>query len=196
MFTGITTDIGSVQLVKRCAGNTRFEFYTHYSASTVAIGASISCNGCCMTVIACGSGWFATQASHETIARTTMNKWHPRMHVNLEQALRVGDELGGHFVFGHVDGVAEIIAVQQDGDSKHLIVELPPALAHYSAKKGSVALDGVSLTINEVDLRSLGVNIIPHTQVMTTLGSLMPGDHVNVEVDMLARYAARLLGKD
>lgn len=196
MFTGIITDLSSVRRVQRRAGDTRFEFDTHYDTTTITIGASIACNGCCLTVIAYGSGWFAVQASAETLARTTLSYWRPGTPVNFEQALRMGDELGGHIVLGHVDGVAEVTAVRPEGDSRRFTVALPLELVRYVVTKGSITLDGVSLTVNEVDAAGLGVNIIPHTQTMTTLGQLRPGDHVNVEIDMLARYIARLLWKD
>lgn len=196
MFTGIITDLGLVRRVEYGAGGARFEFDTHYDTTTIIVGASIACNGCCLTVIAHGSGWFAIQASAATLASTTLSHWHPGMLINLERALRIGDELGGHIIFGHVDGTAEVVTVRPDGDSRCLTVALPPELVRYAVTKGSIALDGVSLTINGVDEEGFSVNIIPYTQIMTTLSLLQPGDHLNVEIDMLARYVARLFGKD
>ena len=193
MFTGIVTDLGSVRAIRR-DGDTRFAFSTRYDLSTVEIGASICCSGACMTVIETGDGWFAVSASAESLARTTMGDWTVGSPVNFERALRLGDELGGHMVSGHVDGVATVVSIAPDGDSKRFVFAAPDDLKRYIAPKGSVTLDGVSLTVNGVDGRRFGVNIIPHTQAVTTLGRLAPGDRVNLEIDMLARYVARLLG--
>ena len=192
MFTGIVTDIGRVEAVER-RGDTRFEIATAYDTAEIALGASISCSGACLTVVAVGSGAFAVEASAETLACTTLGNWREGARINLERALRVGDELGGHIVSGHVDGVAETVSRRPEGDSMRFTFEVPEALAGFIASKGSVALDGVSLTVNEVDGAHFGVNIIPHTLAHTTLGGLEPGDTVNMEIDMLARYLARQL---
>jgi riboflavin synthase len=191
MFTGIITDVGAVRRVEQ-RGDTRFEIACGYDTAGIAIGASIACNGCCLTVIDTAPGWFAIQASAETLAKTTLGAWREGTPVNLERALKLGDELGGHMVSGHVDGVGAIIAITPEGDSKRFTFDVPRGLARFIAPKGSVALDGTSLTVNEVDGTRFGVNIIPHTQKVTTWGGLKPGDRVNVEIDMLARYVARL----
>lgn len=195
MFTGIITDIGRVRAVER-QGDTRFTIATAFAMETVPIGASIANNGVCLTVIEKGEGWFAVQASAETLSKTTLGAWTEGTRVNLERSLKLGDELGGHLVYGHVDGVAVLAAVRPEGDSLRLTFEAPDALARYVAPKGSVALDGVSLTVNEVDGNRFGINIIPHTQTATTFGGLRPGDRVNMEADMLARYVARLVGRE
>ena len=192
MFTGIVTDLGSVRSVTK-DGDTRFEFNTSYDTATIAIGASIACSGACMTVIETGPDWFAIQASAESLSKTTMGDWTEGTPVNFERAMSLGDELGGHIVSGHVDGVASIVSVTPEGESKRYVFEAPEEFARYLASKGSVTLDGVSLTVNEVDGRKFGINIIPHTQEVTTLGKKGPGDRVNFEVDMLARYVARLV---
>ncbi len=195
MFTGIITDVGRVRAVKR-QGDTRFTVETAFDMETVPIGASIANNGVCLTVVEKGPGWFAVQASAETLSKTTLGGWDEGTRVNLERALKVGDELGGHIVSGHVDGVASVVDVRPDGESKRYTFEAPATLAKYIASKGSVALDGVSLTVNEVDGARFGVNIIPHTQDATTFGTLKAGDRVNLEIDMLARYVARLAGQE
>lgn len=196
MFTGIITDLGRVRRVERKGGDARFEFATAYDMGGVAIGASIACNGVCLTVIAKGDGWFAVDASAETLSKTTLGAWEEGTAVNFERALAVGDELGGHIVSGHVDGVATVVAVEPFGESVRYTFEAPQALKKYVAPKGSVALDGVSLTVNEVDDARFGINVIPHTQQVTTFGGLVPGARVNMEIDMLARYVARLMDKD
>ena len=195
MFTGIITDVGRVRAVKR-QGDTRFTVETAFDMETVPIGASIANNGVCLTVVEKGPGWFAVQASAETLSKTTLGGWDEGTRVNLERALKVGDELGGHIVSGHVDGVASVVDIRPDGESKRFTFEAPATLAKYIASKGSVALDGVSLTVNEVDGARFGVNIIPHTQDATTFGALKAGDRVNLEIDMLARYVARLAGQE
>ena len=195
MFTGIISDVGRVRAVKR-GGDTAFTIATAYDTRDIAIGASIACAGVCLTVTETGAGWFAVQASAETLARTTLGGWREGTPVNLERALRMGDELGGHILSGHVDAVAEIVARRPEGDSLRFVVEAPAPFDKAIAPKGSVALDGVSLTVNEVEGRGFGVNIIPHTQAKTTFGALQAGDRVNLEIDVLARYVARLLGKD
>tara|TARA_B100000674_G_scaffold498354_1_gene536278 strand:+ start:4219 stop:4806 length:588 start_codon:yes stop_codon:yes gene_type:complete len=195
MFTGIITDIATVRAIKK-TGDTRFEFTTSFDTSKIVLGASIACNGACMTVIETGDDWFAIEASAESLSRTTLGDLAVGSKVNLEQATRVGDELGGHIVSGHVDGVATLTKRVPEGDSLRLTFEVPEAFAKYIASKGSVTLEGVSLTVNEVDGNTFGINLIPHTQTETTLGSKQPGDRINFEIDMLARYVARMLGKD
>ena len=192
MFTGIVTDIGRIEAVER-RGDTRFEIATAWDTAEIALGASISCSGACLTVVAARPGAFAVEASAETLACTTLGGWREGTRINLERALRVGDELGGHIVSGHVDGVARTVSRRPEGDSVRFAFEAPEGLARFVASKGSVALDGVSLTVNEVEGRRFGVNIIPHTLAHTTLGGLEPADAVNMEIDMLARYLARQL---
>lgn len=200
MFTGIITDVGTVRAVDR-QGEARFEIFTAFDVDAIDIGASIAHCGVCLTVIAKGRdgqgrGWYAIQASAETLAKTTMGGWTAGTRVNLERALKVGDELGGHIVSGHVDGVATVVDIRPEGESKRFVFEAPPELERFVAPKGSVALDGVSLTVNEVDGARFGVCIIPHTQHATNFGGLKPGDKINIEIDMLARYVARLAGKE
>jgi len=191
MFTGIITDIGTVRSVSG-NGKTRVEITTGYDTASIAIGASIACSGPCLTVVDKGDDWFAVEASAETLSRTSLGRWVPGTRINLERALRVGDELGGHIVTGHVDAVGTVRAAAPEGASLRLTVEIPAAVAPYIASKGSVTVEGVSLTVNEVDDAAFGVNIIPHTLQETTLGGLKPGDPVNLEIDVLARYIARL----
>lgn len=194
MFTGIITDVGEV-LALDPAGDLRARIATHYPVSGIDIGASIACDGVCLTVVALGEeprGWFDVQISAETVSKTNLGSWHPGKRVNLERALKVGDELGGHIVSGHVDGVAEIVALRDEGDSTRFTFRAPEALAGFIAPKGSVALNGTSLTVNEVAGAEFGVNIIPHTKAMTTWGEARVGDRVNIEIDTLARYVARL----
>ncbi|NIZ02220.1 riboflavin synthase [Thalassospira lucentensis] len=195
MFTGIITDIAKVRSIEK-TGDTRFEFTTSFDTTKIDLGASIACNGACMTVIETGDDWFAIEASAESLDKTTLGDLSVGSNVNLEQATRVGDELGGHIVSGHVDGVAVLTKRIPEGDSLRLTFEVPEAFAKYIASKGSVTLEGVSLTVNEVDGNTFGINLIPHTQTHTTLGSKHPGDRINFEIDMLARYVARMLGKD
>jgi riboflavin synthase len=192
MFSGIITDLGRVRAV-RADGDTRIELTTSYNMIDIPIGASIACSGVCLTVIEKGPGWFAVQASAETLSCTTLGDWRPGTPVNLERALRLGDELGGHLVSGHIDGVGRIVAITPEGASRRFVFEAPPQLARFIASKGSVAVDGISLTINEVDGARFGVNIISHTLSVTTLGGAEPGDRVNLEIDLLARYLARLI---
>lgn len=193
MFTGIVTDIGEVRAVTR-GGDLRARIGCHYAMEGVDIGASIACDGVCLTVIAKGPDWFDVEISAETVSKTSIghNGWPVGHRLNLERALKVGDELGGHIVSGHVDGVAEIIAMRDEGDSTRFTFRAPEALAKYIAPKGSVALNGTSLTVNEVDGYDFGVNIIPHTKTVTTWGTAKIGDAVNLEIDTLARYVARL----
>ncbi len=192
MFTGIITDVGRVSALER-RGDTRLTIATAFDMDTVALGASIACNGVCLTVVEKGQGRFAIDASAETLARTTLGTWGEGTPVNLERSLRLGDELGGHLVYGHVDGVGEILSVRPEGDSTRWTFRAPGELARFIAPKGSIAIEGVSLTVNEVDGAVFGVNIIPHTRAHTTFGTLKAGDRVNLEVDMLARYVARLV---
>lgn len=191
MFTGIVTDLGQVLSIGLDA-DPRIRIRTHYDLATVEIGASIACSGCCLTVIDKQDDWFAVQASTETFSKTTLGRWRMDSRINLERALKVGDELGGHIVTGHVDGVATCESARPEGLSMRLVFKVPHDLAPFIAAKGSITVDGVSLTVNEVNGDTFGVNIIPHTQKVTTLGGLGKGDHVNIEIDVIARYVARL----
>lgn len=193
MFTGIVTDLATVAEVAPGRDARRFRFFTSYDLKSVDMGASIACNGCCLTVVERGPDWFAADASQETLNKTTLGAWKAGDKINLERPLRMGDELGGHMVLGHIDGVAEVKAVRDEAGSKRYTIVPPRELAKFVAAKGSVALDGVSLTVNEVDADSFGVNVIPHTQEVTTFGRLKPGSRVNMEIDSLARYVARLI---
>ena len=195
MFTGIITDIGRVRAVNQ-SGDTRYEIETQFDMSDIDIGASIACSGTCLTVIEKGDNWFAAEASTETLSKTSLGKWQVDTAVNLERPLRAADELGGHLVSGHVDGVGEITKIVPEGDSIRYTFCPPPEMMKFIAEKGSIAINGVSLTVNEVDDTTFGVNIIPHTQSETTFGTSKIGDPVNLEIDMLARYVARLLAKD
>ena len=193
MFTGIITDIG--ELAAREGG--RFTIRCGYAAESIALGASIACDGACLTateVARAGSGClFKVDVSNETLSKTTLGDWQPGQRINLERALKAGDELGGHIVAGHVDGVARIVDIRPDGDSRRFTLEAPRDLARFIASKGSVALDGISLTVNEVDQDRFGINVIPHTLTHTTWGAKKPGDRVNLEVDVFARYVARAM---
>lgn len=195
MFTGIITDLGQVKAVEQ-QGDTRFEFTTRYNLDTVDLGASIACNGACMTVVEKGKDWFAITASKESLDKTTMGSWKVGDPINLERACKVGDELGGHIVSGHVDTLAEVVSIVPEGDSHRFTFKISDEFKNFVAPKGSVTLNGVSLTVNEVKGNTFGVNIIPHTMTATNLGKLAAGDFVNFEIDMLARYVARLLQKD
>ncbi|HXQ41965.1 MAG TPA: riboflavin synthase [Candidatus Udaeobacter sp.] len=192
MFTGIITDLGRVRSVTS-GGATRIVIETKYDGASIAHGASIACGGVCLSVVDKGPGWFAVEASGETLSRTTIGAWRPGSPVNLERPLKLGDELGGHMVAGHVDGVGEIVERRPDGASLRFRFRAPAELARFIASKGSIAVDGVSLTVNEVEGAAFGVNIIPVTQQETNFGSLAPGDRVNLEIDLLARYLARLM---
>ncbi len=193
MFTGIITDIGKVAQVEK-RGDMRARIGCNYDMTGVDLGASIACDGVCLTVIDKGPGWFDVDISAETISKTNIgaNGWQAGRPLNLERALRVGDELGGHIVSGHVDGTAVIEELHDEGDSTRITFRAPHDLARFIAPKGSVALNGTSLTVNEVDGDRFGVNVIPHTQTATTWGAARVGDRVNLEIDTLARYVARL----
>ncbi|MBK4217278.1 riboflavin synthase [Paracoccus caeni] len=193
MFTGIITDIGIVRAVEM-RGDMRARIGCGYDMAGVDMGASISCDGVCLTVVAKGDDWFDVDISAETLSKTNIgaNGWQNGKRLNLERALRVGDELGGHIVSGHVDGVARVTELRDEGDSLRLVFEAPADLARFVAPKGSVALNGTSLTVNEVEGNRFGVNLIPHTQEVTTWGDVELGDSINLEIDTLARYVARL----
>ncbi|TGD42032.1 riboflavin synthase [Pseudotabrizicola sediminis] len=194
MFTGIVSDIGEVLQTEQ-QGDLRARIGTRYDVGGIDIGASIASDGVCLTVIATGTtprNWYDVQISAETVSKTNLARWTPGARVNLERALKVGDELGGHIVSGHVDGVAEVVAVVPEGDSLRVTFRAPRDLARFIAPKGSVALNGTSLTVNEVDGADFGINFIPHTQKATTWGDVAVGDLVNLEVDTMARYVARL----
>jgi riboflavin synthase len=191
MFTGIITDIGRIAALER-RGDLRARIATGYDTSRIDIGASIACDGVCLTVVALGPDWFEVDISAETLSKTNLGQWSDGHRINLERALRVGDELGGHIVSGHVDGLAEIIARRDEGDSTRLQFRAPDALAGFIAPKGSVALNGTSLTVNEVEGAVFGVNLIAHTKSVTNWGLAQVGDLVNLEIDTLARYVARL----
>ena len=192
MFTGIVTDIGTVTNAEQ-RGDLRLTIQCGYDLSTVAIGASIACSGTCLTVVDKGSDWFAVDVSAETVSKTATNLWREGAKLNLERSLRMGDELGGHIVTGHVDGVAEVTDVREEGGSHRVEMRFPDGLARFIAPKGSVTLDGVSLTVNEVSGERFTVNIIPHTRQATTLGETAVGRQFNVEIDVLARYLDRML---
>jgi riboflavin synthase len=196
MFTGLITDVGRLRLRGPLRKGVRFEIESGFPMDEVAIGASIACSGACLTVVDKGEDWFAVDVSAETLDKTTLNSWQSGRRINLERSLRLGDELGGHIVSGHVDGVAEIVDCRPDGEASRFTIRPPTGLVHFIASKGSVALDGVSLTVNEVSETDFGVCIIPHTLVCTTFEDLQTGDRVNLEIDMLARYVARQLAKD
>lgn len=195
MFTGIITDIGRI-LATEQKGDLQARIATAHDTDHIEIGASIACDGVCLTVVSKGrqgpQDWFDVDISAETVSKSNLGAWTPGKRVNLERALRVGDELGGHIVSGHVDGVGKVVAVRREGDSTRVTLRVPEHLAGFIAPKGSVALNGTSLTVNDVDGADFGVNLIPHTKTATTWGDVAEGDLVNVEVDTLARYVARL----
>lgn len=191
MFTGIISDVGVLRL-REDRGDTWLRIATAYDTSSIDIGASIACDGVCLTAVALGDDWFEVSVSAETLSKTTLGDWHDGRRINLERALRVGDELGGHIVSGHVDGLARIIAMHPEGESMRFTFEVDNALAGFVAPKGSVALNGTSLTVNEVEGARFGVNMIPHTRDVTTWGDAAVGDMINFEVDTMARYVARL----
>jgi riboflavin synthase len=199
MFTGIITDLGRVRRLRHGAGpaaGLELTIATAFEANEIPLGASIACSGPCLTVVAVEPGAFTVQASAETLACSTMGEWAEGTLVNLERALRLGDELGGHLVSGHVDGVARFVDRRPEGDSVRFTIEVPESLLRYIAPKGSVALDGISLTVNEVAENRFGVNIIPYTLAHTSLGEAAPGQRMNLEIDTIARYVARLLGAE
>ena len=191
MFTGIVTDVGRVRSIRDTNRDRRFEIETAFDLATIDIGASISHAGCCLTVIEKGDNWFAVEVSGETLETSTLSDWAPGLPVNLERAAQAGDELGGHIVSGHVDGIGEVLSVTEEGGSHRVSIRAPRPLHRYIASKGSIGVEGVSLTVNEVEDDVFGVNIIPHTWDVTTLGRLKAGSRVNLEIDMLARYLAR-----
>jgi len=195
VFTGIVTDRGCVKSVE-AKGDTRFVIATVYDMTSVAIGASICCGGVCLTVVEKGNDWFAVDVSQETLSRSSLGRWREGCRVNLERSLKIGDELGGHLVTGHVDALGQVVTRRSEGDSARFVFSAPASVAPYIAEKGSIAVDGVSLTVNEVgdtdEGCTFGVNVIPHTQQVTTLGALQPGDPINIEIDTLARYLARI----
>lgn len=195
MFTGIVTDLGTVRRMDPAGPghDLTLGIATAWDVAGIAIGASIACNGCCLTVVEKAAGALSFTASAETLSKTTLGRWRPGTRVNLERSLRLGDELGGHLVSGHVDGVGSIAAVTPDQGSARWRIRPPPHLLRFIAPKGSIAVDGVSLTVNDVDADGFGVNIIPHTAAVTGFSTLKPGDAVNLEIDQLARYVARLL---
>ena len=191
MFTGIVTDIGEIRQLEH-RGDLRARIGTSYDMAGVELGASIACNGVCLTLVAKGDDWFAVDISAESVSKTNIGDWTEGGRINLERALKVGDELGGHIVSGHVDGVAEVMAMKDEGDSTRVTFRAPADLARFIAPKGSVALNGTSLTVNEVDGCDFGINFIPHTKEVTTWGQVAVGDRINLEIDTLARYVARL----
>lgn len=197
MFTGIVTDLGEIRELDQ-RGDLRARIGTSYDTAGIDIGASIACNGCCLTVIALGDDWFDVEISAESVSKTNIGAdsgnsgWVVGRRINLERALKVGDELGGHIVSGHVDGVAKIIEIRDEGDSTRITFQAPAEFARFIAPKGSVALNGTSLTVNEVEGDTFGINLIPHTKGVTTWGQVAEGDLINLEIDTLARYVARL----
>ncbi len=197
MFTGIITALGHIRAIDPIGEGRDMRIVIDTPAAfladpPVALGASIACSGCCLTAVAFGAGWFAVDASAETLAHTKLGTWIAGSRVNLERSLRVGDELGGHLVSGHVDGVGHAVSATPENGSTRWIFRVPHAISRFIAVKGSVAIDGVSLTVNEVRSDTFGVNIIPHTSSVTGFGTLQPNDKVNIEIDTLARYVARL----
>lgn len=196
MFTGIVTDIGTIRDISTPA-DTRARIGTSYDAETIALGASIACDGVCLTVIAKGQteqeSWFDVDYSAETLSKTNLGAWSVGKHINLERSLKLGDEMGGHVVSGHIDGLARVESITEDGGSTRVILAVPAALARFVAAKGSVALNGTSLTVNSVQDNRFDVNLIPHTKEVTTWSDVQVGDDLNIEIDMLARYVARLV---
>ena len=197
MFTGIVTDVGTVRKAEQ-RGDLRLVIGTDYDTSTIDLGASIACSGACLTVVDKGENWFAVDLSAETVSKTAADHWREEAKLNLERSLRMGDEIGGHIVTGHVDGVGQIVEICPEGDSKRIGISVPRALGPMIAQKGSIALDGVSMTVNDVGDAEDGtthfsVNVIPHTAQHTTLGELATGKQLNVEVDVIARYIDRML---
>lgn len=201
MFTGLVTDVGTVRKAEHRNGLTRFEVESGFPLEEIAMGASILHSGVCLTVVDMGQGergaWFAVEAVPETLDKTVLGRWEEGTKVNLEQSLKLGDELGGHFVFGHVDGVGEIVSIEPEGQSYRITIRPPAEIAKYFATKGSAAINGVSLTVADaLPNGDFQVAVIPHTWEVTTLSELQPGSRVNLEIDMLARYVARMIGAD
>lgn len=193
MFTGIIAHVGRVDSAEPAGGALRLTIATEFDTTGVERGASIACNGACLTVVEKGPRWFAADVSGETLAHTTLGDWHPGRRINLERALRLGDELGGHMVLGHVDGVGSLAGIHDEGADRRVVVDVPAELAPFIARKGSITVDGVSLTVNGVECNRFTVNVIPYTWQHTALADLGAGDKVNIEIDMMARYAARLM---
>ncbi|MFB0922087.1 MAG: riboflavin synthase [Alphaproteobacteria bacterium] len=196
MFTGIITDVGRLAKIDPLEVGRRLTIATAYDTSEIVLGASIACNGACLTVVETSAGQFAVDVSGETLDKTTVGGWDIDTRINLERALKAADELGGHLVLGHVDAVGSIVRLDREGENHRLGIEVPDELKHYVASKGSITVDGVSLTVNEVDDRVFGVNIIPHTWDHTAFSDLATGVRVNLEVDVIARYVARLLERE
>ena len=192
MFTGIITAIGRIDNIQK-AGDWRLKIATPWECAHIDLGASIACSGVCLTVVERDADWFVVEVSAESLSRTTIGRWQTGTDINLERALRLGDELGGHIVSGHVDGLAIIETITPVGGSFQLEISLPDDLSKFLAEKGSVTLDGISLTVNKVSGNRFGVNVIDHTWIYTTLGQAVPGQHLNLEIDMLARYVSRLI---
>jgi riboflavin synthase len=191
MFTGIVTDVGRVRAIRETNRDVRMEIETNFDVASIDMGASIAHAGCCLTVVDKGEGWFAVEVSGETRAMSTLGDWSEGQRINLERPARVGDELGGHIVSGHVDGVGEVVSIEPEGGSHRIQIRAPRPLHRFIAPKGSITVDGVSLTVNEVEDDVFGINVIPHTWDVTTIGQLKVGSKVNLEIDMLARYLAR-----
>lgn len=194
MFTGIIKDVGHVSGIDDSRGDLRFTIQTALDLSDIHIGASISCDGCCLTVVEKGDDWFSVDASKETLTKTILKQWTVQSRINLEASLKVGDELGGHMVSGHVDGVLSVLKIKREGDSHRVVLSLPENFEKLVASKGSIALNGISLTVNEVTDDTFGVNIIPHTWMNTNMCALQVGDSMNFEIDTMARYVARIMG--
>jgi riboflavin synthase len=192
MFTGIITDVGRIVAAEQ-RGDLRLRIACGYDMAGVDLGASIACSGVCLTVVDKGPDWFDVDLSAETVSRSAPGMWGEARRLNLERSLKLGDELGGHIVTGHVDGVGEVVTLEPSGDSTRVVIEAPQALAPYIAGKGSVAVDGVSLTVNAVEGARFELNIIPHTAQQTTFADLAVGSRVNIEIDILARYIGRMI---
>ena len=193
MFTGIVTDLGEILELEQ-KGDLRARIKTNYDTAGITFGASIACDGICLTAVDFGDNWFDVEISSETVSKTIIGAgiWKVGHTINLERSLKVGDELGGHIVSGHVDGIAKVTSIKDEGDSTRFVFEAPSELARYIAPKGSVALNGTSLTVNEVDSNTFGVNLVPHTKKVTSWGKTQLNDPINLEIDTLARYVARL----
>lgn len=193
MFTGLIQDIGHIKEINEGSGDTLIKVHTGIDLNTIDIGASIACNGVCLTAIDKGESWFSVEASAETLSKTELGNWSNETRINIETSLKMGDEIGGHFVFGHVDGLASLAKIIPSGDSYVLDIQPPPELMPYIAQKGSIALNGVSLTVNAVFDEYFQINIIPHTWEHTNLKEKKLGEHLNIEIDMLARYVQRMM---